>query len=97
VLDSKLRIYIKSHLSRAKQHQMRIVMYLKLLGRHVMNKMFNLRLDIDDKTSRRLALPQMTCPFKLKVISTVRAFDRAVANVDSYLRPNLFVEYHNHI
>ena len=39
----------------------------------------------------------MTCPFKLKVISTVRAFDRAVANLDSYLRPDLFVEYHNHI
>ena len=76
---------------------MRIVMYLKLLGRHVMNIMFNLMLDIDDTTSRRLTLPQMTCPFKLKVISTVRAFDRAVANLDSYLRPDLFVDYYNHI
>ena len=62
-----------------------------------MDTIFNLRLDIDDTTSRRLALPQMTCPFKLKVISTVRAFDRAVANLNSYLRPDLFVEYHNHI
>ena len=96
MLDSKLRIYIKS-LSRMKQHQMRIIMYQKLLGRHMMNTMNNFRLDIDNTTSRRLAMPQMTCPFKLKVISTVRAFDRAVANVDSNLRPDLFLEHHNHI